>query len=499
MSLKPLIDLSGSPPQSPSTPHHATNLLAQSGWQAIEPDRPRSMWSSASWSNVQRPNDEGDDKSQIDGKVTEQQVPSPSNDQQKISITLSDNKSRVSSTSSSHTQQAPNDPKTPKSVSGKNIPLPDSPFTPHRNDSDTRSITSNETSHSKLSAAAKPFNATPTKRIEVVRTSEPPSFFPSPTDEEDQVQNPDVSPDQMDPAYFQPGFGGQLTTTTDSVAGGGLKSLVWFARPESRAVSITTPEPKVKIEAKVKEEGEKPTRPSTPVTVKTYDGTADSPVSDRHMREPTPQSPSEASIDLPKPDYSSHYVEDDEARPLADPEMDRNPGLDQLTAHFESIRLTPADGPIPIPPSSASGTTSVAASISQDQYAGHDGRQSSHLGSIPLSPTNGPHSIPPHPSSKVNSITGNISLNPYASQDGRLSPQLTGDQSGKEELTDHPESSYEVEQDTTLVSETQLDFTGSLDEGNDLEDAWMKFRDGYGMFSGSIDEALARLKMELSW
>jgi hypothetical protein len=459
-----LINFSNSPPLSPVTPRSTSSfharVLGESGWQALKPDK----WSTGSWTKIKSPapadgsdtKEKGSEK--VDGKVKEDDdtSTSSSNKQSKAPISipngLNEHKSPVTNNNPIHHQDHHS---TPKSVSGKNIPLPDSPYTPNRNDSDARSITSitsDETTQSKLSANAKPFSATPQKRIPVIKTSEPPSFFPSPPEDQDHVvQTPDVSPDQMDPGYFEPGYGGHLTT--NSSAGGGLKSPVWFAPPPTRRISITTPETQVKVE---KEE-----RPATPVTVKTYDGTADSPISDRNMREHTPRSPSQASSDLPHSDPVAYYEgEDEEPRPLGLPNTDRSSGvesIDHITAHFGSISLTPADGPVSVPP--------------------HH-----------------------HPSSEGTSASINTAPNPYDVKDGLLSPQHTGDRSSKAESTENPDSnSVDIGQDTTLVSDGQFDFTGSVEEVNDLEDAWMKFRDGYGQFSGSIDEALARLKMELAW
>ena len=397
------------------------------------------------------------DREKVDGKVKEEETTSTSisKEQFKAPMSISNGFDQHKSPTTTNVPLHHDDPKsTPKSVSGKNIPLPDSPYTPKHNDSDARSITSinsDDTTQSKLSANAKPFSATPQKRIPVIKTSEPPSFFPSPPGIEDTVQTPDVSPDQMDPGYFEPGYGGLHTTTT--LAGGGLKSPVWFAPPQTRRISITTPERKVKVE---KEE-----RSITPVTVKTYDGTVDSPISDRHMREHTPKSPSEASSDLPQTDPVTYYEgEDEDPRPLGLPNTDRFPGVEQIdhiTAHFGSISLTPADGPVSVPP--------------------HH-----------------------HPSSKGASASINTAPNSYDVKDGVLSPQHTGDRTGKDEPVEHADSnSADIGQDTTLVSDGQLDISGSLDEVNDLEYAWKRFREGYGQFMGSIDEALVRLRMELSW
>jgi hypothetical protein len=459
-----LINFSNSPPLSPITPRSTSSfharVLGESGWQALKPDK----WSTGSWTKIKSPApaDGSDTKEKglekVDAKVKEEDITStsPPNNQSKAPISipngLNEHKSPVTSNIPLHHNDHHS---TPKSVSGKNIPLPDSPYTPNRNDFDARSITSitsDETTQSKLSATAKPFSATPRKGIPVIKTSEPPSFFPSPPEDQVHVvQTPDVSPDQMDPSYFEPGYGGHLIT--NSSAGGGLKSPVWFAPPPTRRISITTPETQVKIE---KEE-----RPATPVTVKTYDGTTDSPISDRNMREHTPKSPSEASSDLPQSEPVAYYEgEDEDPRPLGLPNTDRSSGvesIDHITAHFGSISLTPADGPVSVPP--------------------HH-----------------------HPSSEGTSASINTAPNPYDVKDGLLSPQHTGDRSLKDESTEHPDStSADIGQDTTLVSDGQFDFTGSVEEVNDLEDAWMKFRDGYGQFSGSIDEALARLKMELAW
>jgi hypothetical protein len=458
-----LINFSNSPPLSPVTPQSTSSfharVLGESGWLALKPDK----WSTGSWTKIKSPApaDEGNtkEKEKVDGRMKEEDIVStPSiNNQPKAPLSVSNgldnHKSPVPSHVPSHNHHDDHH-STPKSVSGKNIPLPDSPYTPSRNDSDNRSITSfnsDDTTQSKLSATAKPFSATPQKRIPVIKTSEPPSFFASPSEEEDHVQTPDVSPDQMDPGYFEPGYGG-LHTTTSSVAGG-LKSPVWFAAPQSRRISITTPETKVKIEEEA--------RASTPITVKTYDGTADSPISDRNMREHTPRSPSEASSDLPQSDpVAYHEGEEEDPRSIDLPNTDQFPGVEQIdhiTAHFGSISLTPADGPISVPP--------------------HH-----------------------HPSLESTSAGQGIAPNPYDVKDGLLSPQHTGDQHPKDEPTEHADSSNaDIGQDTTLVSDGQFGFSGSLDEVNDLEDAWMKFRDGYGQFSGSIDEALARLKMELAW
>jgi hypothetical protein len=456
-----LINFSNSPPLSPVTPRSTSSfharVLGEGGWQALQPDKK----STGSWINIKSPAPADDggtkQKEKVDGKVKEDDNTSisSSNVQPKASMSISNGLDQHKSPVTSNILLHHNDHhSTPKSVSGKNIPLPDSPYTPNRNDFDARSITSinsDETTQSKLSANAKPFSATPQKRIPVIKTSEPPSFFPSPPEDEVTVQTPDVSPDQMDPGYFEPGYGG--LHITNSSAGGGLKSPVWFAPPPTRRISITTPEPKVKVEEK--------DRPATPVTIKTYDGTTDSPISDRNMREHTPKSPSETSSDLPHADPVAYYEgEDEDPRPLGLPNTDRSSGvesIDHITAHFGSISLTPADGPVSVPP--------------------HH-----------------------HPSSEATSASINTAPNPYDVKDGLLSPQHTGDRSLKDESTEHPDStSADIGQDTTLVSDGQFDFTGSLDEVNDLEDAWMKFRDGYGQFSGSIDEALARLKMELAW
>jgi hypothetical protein len=459
-----LINFSNSPPLSPVTPRSTSSfharVLGESGWQALKPDK----WSTGSWTKIKSPApaDGSDTKEKgfekVDGKVKEDDntSTSSSNVQPKASMSISNGLDQHKSPTTSNNPLDHDEAKsTPKSVSGKNIPLPDSPYTPKHNDSDARSITSinsDDTTQSKLSANAKPFSATPQKRIPVIKTSEPPFFFPSPPEDQDHVvQTPDVSPDQMDPGYFEPGYGG--LHITNSSAGGGLKSPVWFAPPPTRRISITTPEIKVKIE--------KQDRPATPVTVKTYDGTADSPISDRNMREQTPKSPSEASSDLPQSEPVAYYEgEDENPRPLGLPNTDRASGvesIDHITAHFGSISLTPADGPVSVPP--------------------HH-----------------------HPSSEATSASINTAPNPYDVKDGLLSPQHTGDRSLKDESTEHPDStSADIGQDTTLVSDGQFDFTGSVEEVNDLEDAWMKFRDGYGQFSGSIDEALARLKMELAW
>jgi len=443
------------------------------------------MWSTSAWnkSKSPAPADEGVRvEEKVDGKVEKKDITYSSSskgqigtpvsifnglDQQvkeKGSTSSSSPKDRIEAIKSTSILKSPitsniplhndNHKSTPRSVSGKNIPLPDSPYTSKHNDSDARSITSinsDDTAQSKLSANAKPFSATPQKRIEVIKTSEPPSFFPSPPEDEDIVQTPDVSPDQMDPGYFEPGYGGHLTTTPS--AGGGLRSPVWFATPPSRRVSITTPESEVKIE---EQEGS-----TTPENVKMYDGTADSPISDRHMREYTPRSPSQASSDLPHSDPVACYEgEEEDPRPLGLPDADRLPGVEQIdhiTAHFGSISLTPADGPISVPP--------------------HN-----------------------HASSEGTSAPIKSAPNPYDVKDGLLSPQHTGDRSSKDESTEHPDSnSADIGNDTTLVSDGQFDFTGSLDEVNDLEAAWVRFKDGYGQFYASVDEALARLKMELAW
>lgn len=457
-----LINFSNSPPLSPVTPRSTSSfharVLGEGGWQALKPDK----WSTGSWTKIKSPAPADDgitqEKEKVDVKVKEEDITStsPSSDQSKAPISIPNGLDGHKSLDTTNNPLHHHDHhSTPKSVSGKNIPLPDSPYTPNRNDFDSRSITSinsDETTQSKLSANAKPFAATPQKRIPVIKTSEPPSFFPSPPEDQDHVvQTPDVSPDQMDPGYFEPGYGGQLTTNPSAV--GGLKSPVWFAPPPTRRISITTPENKVKVE---KEE-----RPATPVTVKTYDGTTDSPISDRNIREHTPKSPSEASSDLPHSDPVAYYEgEDEDPRPLGLPNTDRSSGvesIDHITAHFGSISLTPADGPVSVPP--------------------HH-----------------------HPSSEGASIGDKNAPNPYNIKDGLLSPQHTGEPSLKDESTEHPDSnSADIGQDTTLVSDDELDFSGSLDEVNDLEEAWKRFREGYGQFMGSIDEALVRLRMELAW
>jgi hypothetical protein len=90
--------------------------------------------------------------------------------------------------------------------------------------------------------------------------------------------------------------------------------------------------------------------------------------------------------------------------------------------------------------------------------------------------------------------------NPYEGKDGRLSPQLTGDQGDHDDLIERAELSNDIGYDTTPVSHEQCDhdLEGSAAEISDLEKAWMTFGDGYGRFKGSIDEALVRLKVELS-
>ena len=489
-----LINFSNSPPLFPITPRSTSSfhasVLGESGWQALKPDKPE-MWSTSAWnkSKSPAPADEGVRvEEKVDGKEKVKENPSstPPQDQIEAAVSISNGldqqvkekestspstpKERIEAsmstaiglnphkapTASNTPRHLDNHKSTPRPVSGKNIPLPDSPYTSKHNDSDARSITSinsDETTQSKLSTNAKPFSTytTPPKSIPVIKTSEPPSFFPSPPEDEDIVQTPDVSPDQMDPSYFEPGYGGHLTSASST--GGGLKSPVWFAPPSSRRISITTPEAEVKVE---QQQGS-----TTPLTVKTYDGTADSPISDRHMRENTPRSPSEASSDLPHIEAPAYYEgEEDEPRAHGLPDADRFPGVEQIdhiTAHFGSISLTPADGPISVPP--------------------HN-----------------------HTSSEGTSAPTKSAPNPYDVKDGLLSPQHTGDRSLKDEFTEHPDSnSADIGNDTTLVSDGQFDFTGCLDEVNDLEAAWVRFKDGYGQFYASVDEALARLKMELAW
>jgi len=419
----------------------------------MTPDTLGSKFSTGSWTTIDRPSqaDEGDVSSE--GKAKAKELSSPAPHQIKLPDPSSNGigpyatetippKIDDLATSINHDVKYV---RTPSSIAGKNIPLPDSPYTPYQDDADMQSIRSDETSRSKLSATAPSFTATPKRSMEVLRTSERPSFLTDPV-EHLMIQSPDVTPDQMDPAYFAPGYGGQPITTS---AIGGRTSPVWFSKTESKAVAITVPGAQVKVEEQVP-------RTSTPITVKTYDGTADSPISVRTMREHTPKSPSETTVDL-RPDEESDTGEEAESHSTVISDSDRNSGLDQLTADFGSFTLTPADGPVLIPP--------------------HDHRTSE--GAL------------------ASEIVGE---NPYPSEDGRLSPPLTGDRiEVKEELNDNQESNSneDIGQDTTLVSEGVVDFAASVDEVNELDHAWRKFRDGYGQFSGSIDEALARLKMEI--
>jgi hypothetical protein len=363
----------------------------------------------------------------------------------------------------------------PSNHSGKNIPLPPSNYS--KTDSDaqsTHSFNSDETTQSRLSATAKPFTATPQKRIDVIRKSDPPSFF-SPKESTEWKHDhtlssnrsgSDVSADQMDPAYYDPGYGGRPNLIS---AASRPRSPTWFARPQSRVISISSPVASTKkTDEKEKHEG---IRPSTPITSsKVYDGTV-SPVSNRDMREVTPMSPSQESSDddpeLCKLDDIS-FADDEPNSPseLWLGEVDVDAGhisepIERITAHLSSISLSPSE---------RSFNTS-------------------------------PNTVPPHPSSEANSAKSAYP-DPYIrARHGRLTPEL--DQGGDKDKQDNEQfdrsSEEDIGLDTTLVSEGLFDFSNSLDELDEIENAWLQFRDGYGAFSGSIDEALARLKREMNW
>ena len=376
----------------------------------------------------------------------------------------------------------------PSIISGKNIPLPPSTYV--RTESDAQSIhsfNSDETTQSKLSASAKPFEATPRKRIDVIRKSDPPTFF-TPTSKEsnswEQTPTPhspdqsgsDVSADQMDPAYYDPGYGGHagLISTASRP-----KSPTWFARPQSRVVSISSPvSEKVKpSKEEGKEKQEEVPRPSTPITsdTKVYDGTADSPISNREMREVTPMSPSQTSSD-DDPDLCKlediSFADDEPNSPseLWLGEVDVDAGhisepIERITAHLSSISLSPSE----------------------------------------RSFNSNPHAVPPHPTSEPTPARSGGS-NPYIqARHGRLTPEHdrgSGDEKYKSDIGQYDRSRSsedDIGLDTTLVSEGLFDLSNSLDELDEIENAWLQFRDGYGAFSGSIDEALARLKREMTW
>jgi len=454
-SDKDLINFDLTPPSTPVTPQSTSSFhaarIGQGGWVAMTPDTHGPKFSTGSWTTIDRPSqaDEGD----VNSKAKAKELSSPAPHQSRLPDPSSNGigpyatetlppKVDDLATSINHDVKSV---RTPSSIAGRNIPLPDSSYTPYKDDADIQSTKSDGSSRSKLSATAPSFTATPKRSMEVLRNSERPSV---PTDpiEHLVMRTPDITPDQMDPAYFAPGYGGQPPATS---AIGGRTSPVWFSKTESKAVAITAPGAQVKVEEQVP-------RTSTPITVKTYDGTADSPISVRTMREHTPKSPSETTIDL-RPGEESDTGEEAESHSTVISDSDRNSGLDQLTADFGSFTLTPANGPVLIPP--------------------HDHRTSE--GAL---------------ASEI------IGENPYPSEDGRLSPPLTGDRiEVNDELSDNKDSDSieDVGQDTTLVSEGMVDFAASVDEVNELDHAWRKFKDGYGQFSGSIDEALARLKMEI--
>jgi hypothetical protein len=116
-----------------------------------------------------------------------------------------------------------------------------------------------------------------------------------------------------------------------------------------------------------------------------------------------------------------------------------------------------------------------------------------HLSAIKLST---------HPSPEV--ILDNRSLSsPYSeSKDGLLSPQVTGEKHPFGTPQDRIESDPDAhDTDPTLRTPAALetlDVSASLDELEEMDTTWKRFRDEYGVFSGSIDEILARLKKDIA-
>ena len=161
-----LINFSNSPPLSPITPRSTSSfhasVLGEGGWQTLKPDKP-DMWSTRAWnkSKSPAPADEGVRvEEKVDGKVKEEETTSTSisKEQFKAPMSISNGFDQHKSPTTTNVPLHHDDPKsTPRSVSGKNIPLPDSPYTSKHNDSDARSITSvhsDETTQTKLSAKA---------------------------------------------------------------------------------------------------------------------------------------------------------------------------------------------------------------------------------------------------------------------------------------------------------------------------------------------------------
>jgi hypothetical protein len=392
----------------------------------------------------------------------------------------------------------------PQHVSGRNVPLPPSPMVRQVSiDTDTQSVISaqsDETTQSKLSAAAAPFESTPkSNRLAVVRKSDPPVFFPSNPSpvsshqsHDDWQGEPDVQPDQMDPSFFAPGYGGHSTGNMyDHVHSPPKVPPPFHQMAPTRDIKITTPvSKKVKLPTP-SEAGERVDRPTTPVTPgpeSKFVSIESSPVSSRAMRDrqedesSSASSPTMSLADLnfgssAEPGHDADVLEegeikDEEASAMALPTVESQPvNIDGITAQFRSVSLST------ITDSDAGGSDhseedthhdEVATSDDgvpfRDEYANsHDGRLSpAHTVKIEQ-----PHSTPP---------PNEIDQTPSATQ---------GDS--------------DIGEDTTLVSPYGLlDPMDTLAEIDELERSWLHYREGYAAFSGSIDECLVRVKKDMS-
>jgi hypothetical protein len=127
-----------------------------------------------------------------------------------------------------------------------------------------------------------------------------------------------------------------------------------------------------------------------------------------------------------------------------------------------------------------------------------------HFSAIKLSthPSTASITLPPRPSPEVNSDDRSLP-NPYGeSKDGILSPQVTGEK----HPFGTPQDRIELDSDARGTDPTlrtpealeTLDVSASLDELEEMDTTWKRFRDEYGVFSGGIDEILARLRKDIA-
>lgn len=390
----------------------------------------------------------------------------------------------------------------PHQTSGKNVPLPLSPITRQTSidtDADLESqygasVHSDDTTQSKLSAAAKPFEAPP-KRITVMRKSAPPEFIPaaksSPATSQfsesdhgydqaqDQWQGPlQVQADQMDPGFYQPGYGGQSALGMYPTA-----PPAFLPAPPKKIIKISAPQPELKkVKSASVSEASRPMTPvSTPSKSGRFDSLANSPVSSRVMR-----------------DHDDDKSSGSSSPALSLKELTFGP---ETTSDIEREVNTTADYAEDTPESSEEHPTHVEGIIAQFR-------------SVSLSAKSVSDAADDEAAQNAfwNPENASDARHPFReeyehSQDGRLSPEHTGSQhkevSGGDEHGDENDQQSQVSEraggdDTFVTPDTGPDPMESLAEIDELERAWANYRTGYGSFSGSIDEVLVRLKKELT-